>query len=224
MTAPWSLVVPVKPFHLGKSRLAGPYAPWRRELAHAFCLDTLRAVSATPGARAVVVVTADPLAAVQARTMGAVVVADTAPRGLNAAVRRAAAVCGRLNPGGPVAVVPADLPALRPAELGEVLRLAAPYERAFVPDHAGEGTTVLTASAPGGLAPGYGPGSALRHAASGAHRVDVPATSGVRRDVDVRADLAGLAAAGVLGVYTTAALSLCGALGQAQEFPATAAS
>lgn len=201
------MVLPVKPFSRAKSRLAAGLGPWRHELAHAFFLDTLWAVRNTEGVRTVVVVTADPLAASQARTLGAVVCPDAPRTGLNGAVRLGAAKCRSVGPEGPVAVLTADLPGLRPQELGEVLRQAGHHQRAFVADHTGDGTTVLTALTTTGLAPAFGTGSAHRHASLGAFPVDMPGDCGIRLDVDTPEDLGRAALRGV-GPYTAALFRL----------------
>jgi len=90
---------------------------------------------------------------------------------------------------GPVAVVPADLPSLTPAELTEALTTAAGHPAGVVADRAGTGTTLLTARAPVHLRPRYGEGSFRRHVAAGAVPLPIPAGSGLRRDVDLAADL-----------------------------------
>ncbi|GAB2912308.1 2-phospho-L-lactate guanylyltransferase [Streptomyces sundarbansensis] len=202
----WSVVLPVKPFSSAKSRLAG-LGPWRRELAHAFFLDTLRAVRAAADVRTVVVATADPLAAAQARTLGAAVVHDSPGLGLNAAIRDGAALSAALSPRGPVAVLTADLPGLDPRELAEVLAEARCHRRAFVPDHTGTGTTVLTSLVPAALSPDFGTGSARSHAESGAFAIGPAADSGIRFDVDTPEDLALVTPRG-LGTFTTAVLRL----------------
>ncbi|MEU8674483.1 2-phospho-L-lactate guanylyltransferase [Streptomyces sp. NPDC048560] len=223
----WSVVLPVKPFSAAKSRLTDELGPWRRELAHAFFLDTLRAVRATAGVRTVVVVTSDPLAAAQARTMGADVGHDSPGLGLNTAVRAGAARSSALNPRGPVAVLTADLPGLRPQELAEVLAQALRHRRAFVPDHNGTGTTVLTSLVPSALAPSFGAGSARSHAASGAFSIGPATDSGIRLDVDTPEDLALVTRRGV-GSFTTAVLRLREAMDPAarpvQEVSASASS
>lgn len=90
---------------------------------------------------------------------------------------------------GPVAALPGDLPALRPAELAEALDQATKQAdaRSFVADSAGTGT-VLLAAPDGELNPLFGPGSAGAHERSGARRLhgDWPT---LRRDVDTPADL-----------------------------------
>ncbi|SCL34032.1 2-phospho-L-lactate guanylyltransferase [Micromonospora pallida] len=187
MTEPsWTVVVPVKRLEVAKSRLRGalPGVP-HESLALALALDTVRAVLACDAVAALLVVTDDPRVAPAVRAAGARVLPDVPDAGLNAALRHGAAAAG-----GPVAGLTADLPALRPAELGAALRAAAdPGVRHFVADSPGDGTVLLTAPAGVPLDPRFGAGSAGAHAASGA----LPLTGGwptLRRDVDTPADLA----------------------------------
>jgi 2-phospho-L-lactate guanylyltransferase len=100
---------------------------------------------------------------------------------LNDAIREAARLIT-----GPVAVIPADLPALRSEELTEALAQCA--ARCFVPDAEGTGT-VLLAAADAPLDPRFGPGSAAAHELSGARRLAGQWPT-LRRDVDTAADLA----------------------------------
>jgi 2-phospho-L-lactate guanylyltransferase len=124
--------------------------------------------------------------------------------GLNAALAHAAAALAHLHPDDGVATIVADLPALRPSELLEVLMHATSVERAFVPDFAGIGTTVLTVAAGHALAPYFGADSAVRHRASGARQL--LAGSSVRSDVDTATDLARCLALGV-GRRTSAVIA-----------------
>jgi 2-phospho-L-lactate guanylyltransferase len=115
-----------------------------------------------------------------------------------------------------VAALAADLPALRPEELAGALRAAAGSAGpGFVPDHAGTGTTLL--AAPGGarLVPRFGPGSAARHAASGARRL-TGAWPSLRQDVDTAADLAAAGRLG-LGRYTAGCLRAAGVASRARQ-------
>ena len=57
-------------------------------------------------------------------------------------------------------------------------------------DRTGTGTTLLTFRAGVAAEPSYGPDSLALHTAAGANLLSVPAWSGLRRDVDVPADLA----------------------------------
>jgi 2-phospho-L-lactate/phosphoenolpyruvate guanylyltransferase len=189
-------VVPVKRLGLAKSRLyaVGRPRPEHEELALSLALDTVAAALRAAEVARVVVVTDDPAAAAAVAALGAVVVPDEPDAGLNPALAHGARAAARLGPGDGVALLSADLPALRPAELSAALRATA--ERAFVPDADGTGTTLL-ATAPGRpVLPRYGAGSAAAHRATGAVELtgDWPS---LRHDVDTAADLR---AAAVLGL------------------------
>jgi 2-phospho-L-lactate guanylyltransferase len=107
--------------------------------------------------------------------------------GLNAALAQAAQQLAAEHPEDAVVALLADLPALRPAELLDVLRQALAVRRGFVADADGSGTTMLTASSGTQLAPAFGVESARRHRESGA--LELNAGPGARRDVDTAADL-----------------------------------
>jgi 2-phospho-L-lactate guanylyltransferase len=215
----WAVVVPVKRLATAKTRLRGgapPGVPHAR-LVLAMAQDTVRAALACPVVAEVLVVTGDPAVAAALGELGARVVPEPPPpdgpdgegvNGLNRAVGHGA---GRLAGAGRwLAALAADLPALRPDELARALSAAAHPapgsgpRRGFVPDAAGTGTTLLAAPPGVPLAPGFGPGSAARHAASGAQRLvgDWPS---LRRDVDTAADLAAAERLG-LGPYTAGRL------------------
>jgi len=78
---------------------------------------------------------------------------DDPGHGLNAAIQAAENSVGLA---GPRAALLADLPALRPADLSAALS-AARSGRAFLRDHGGTGTTLLTAAAGVALGPASGP-------------------------------------------------------------------
>ncbi|MEU0272130.1 2-phospho-L-lactate guanylyltransferase [Streptomyces sp. NPDC006307] len=189
-TGPWSLVVPLKPLPLAKSRLAGTVGPvLRPRLALAFAQDTVAAALSCPAVRDVVVVTDDPLAAGALSALGAAVVPDAPAAGLNAALAYGADAARARRPGAPVAALNADLPALRPAELYRVLGMAGQFPRAFLADAAEIGTTLLSAAPGMELRPAFGGASRLRHLSSGAVEIPPDGVASVRRDVDTGADL-----------------------------------
>ncbi len=204
--AGWALVVPLKPLARAKSRLGATAGDAVRPgLALSFAQDTVRAALACPAVGSVVVVTDDPLAARELAALGARTVPDSPGRGLNAALTHGAAAV-RGGQGGaevPVAALGADLPALRPGELGRVLAAAAAHPRAFVPDALGVGTTLLSALPGRPLAPAFGGPSRARHRESGAVELDGRGVPSVRRDVDTADDLRAALALGV-GPYTAA--------------------
>jgi 2-phospho-L-lactate guanylyltransferase len=92
-------------------------------------------------------------------------------------------------PGSGTAALSADLPALRPAEIGRALRAAAAWPTAFVADAAGDGTTLYAAAAGAAFRPAFGLASRARHSAGGAAELDLDGIPGLRRDVDTPADL-----------------------------------
>ncbi|WP_328319847.1 2-phospho-L-lactate guanylyltransferase [Streptomyces sp. NBC_00388] len=201
-TANWSLVVPLKPLALAKSRLAPAASDAVRPgLALAFAQDTVAAALACSAVRDVAVVTSDALAAAELAALGARIVPDTAAGGLNPALAHGARAVRALRPGAAVAALNADLPALRPAELRRVLERAAEFPRAFLTDAAGIGTTLLTARADTELRPAFGGLSRARHTASGAVEILLGGVGSVRQDVDTGDDLLAAAALG-LGPYT----------------------
>jgi 2-phospho-L-lactate/phosphoenolpyruvate guanylyltransferase len=203
--AAWVLVVPVKRGDIAKSRLTGVTARQRTDLARAFPADCTEAALACRRVDAAVVVTDDPVAADAVRALGADVIADEPDAGLNPALQHAHAHVQRRYGPRPVAVISGDLPALRAAELDTALARASGFARAFVHDHAGTGTTLLTAAPGVDLDPRFGHGSRQRHARSGAHELDPRGLDGLRRDVDTWADLVDACRLGV-GRHTTAVM------------------
>lgn len=202
----WTVVLPVEPFTRDRPGWE-PAGHRRTELAHAVYLDTLRAVRATVGVGLVVVVTADPLAAQQARTLGAVTAHGDPAHDPHVAAQHTAVATATLAPGATVAVITADLPALRPAQLARALAVARRHARAFVPDHTGNGVTLLASRGPtAGLLPAVGPGTRHRHARGGARELLMPGIAGLRHAVATPEDLVTARLRGV-GPYTAAILA-----------------
>ncbi len=185
---PWTVIVPVKTLAAAKSRL-GENGPL---LARAFLIDTLAATRACPQVAQVVVATADPTVASDARLAGCTVVDDSGRPGINAAAAWAAEQVGI---GGPCAVLVSDLPCLTPEGLSTVLQAAARLPRSFVSDATGEGTTMWLVAPGEVVSPSFGPDSAAAHRA--AQAVDLVGTgllkpeevAVARRDVDTQDDL-----------------------------------
>ena len=178
----WYLVVPVKGGATAKSRLHPPPGVGREDLALALATDCLTACCAGMPPAHVVVVTSDPRVAEVAHGLGAVVVADPGA-GLNAAVRAGRDHALGTSRVGPVAALLGDLPALRPDDLLTALAAAAAHPLAVVPDAAGEGTSLLTATNGGDLHPRFGTGSAAAHVTGGHVRLDLDLPR-LRTDVD----------------------------------------
>jgi 2-phospho-L-lactate/phosphoenolpyruvate guanylyltransferase len=198
----WVVLLAVKPLSVAKSRLDRPD---RSAITLAMAADTAAAAASVETVAAVLVVSDDE----QAREFlapVAVVVPDTPGAGLNPALAHAETEARRRWPDADLAVLAADLPALRPAALGEALSLAGAQARAIVADAGGTGTVLLTATQGAALDPRFGPGSRDRHVASGTMDLTnaLPAgdaSAGLRRDVDTAADLEVAVGLGV-GPYT----------------------
>lgn len=179
-------VVPVKPPAVGKSRL-GLGDNLRRDLAAAFALDTVTACLATASVVQVLAVTDDAAFARDLATAGCAVLPDGPSGDLNTSLVLAAAEAHRRWPTLRPAALCADLPALRPEDLGDALAKAAGHESAFVTDAAGVGTTMYTAI-PSAFLPRFGSGSRAAHLADGA--VEIPGLlPSLRQDVDDLVDL-----------------------------------
>ncbi|MFJ3234863.1 2-phospho-L-lactate guanylyltransferase [Streptomyces sp. NPDC086787] len=201
----WTLVIPLKPLARAKSRLADTAAEGVRPgLALAFAQDTVAAALACPEVGDVAVVTDDPLAGRELAALGARIVPDEPGGGLNAALAHGARVVRSWHPAAAVAALNADLPALRPAELSRVLNSAAEFPRAFLPDAAGIGTTLLAAIPGTELRPLFGGDSRSRHHASGATELPLADVDSVRQDVDTGEDLRAALTLGV-GPHTSTA-------------------
>lgn len=202
------VLVPVKPVHLGKSRLEVASEEIRARLARAFCLDTVGAAMQSPVVREVLAVTDDFRLATQLRDLGCAALPDGVSDDLNETLRQAAAEAVRRHPGARVAALCADLPALRTEELDAALEAMPAAGAGFVADRQGTGTTLYAAAAEG-FAPAFGEESARAHRVAGAVEVGAP-LPGLRHDVDRREDLLGLGGRGLdelrLGMHTTAVL------------------
>lgn len=197
-TGPWSLVVPLKPLARAKSRLGRAVGgDLRPRLALAFAQDTVSAALSCRAVGDVVVVTDDPVAGAALAALGARTVADVPAAGLNAALEHGARSARARRGAVAVAVLNADLPALRPEELARVLDFAAEFPRTFVCDAQEIGTTFLSAAPGVELRPAFGGASRARHLASGAVEIELPGLDSVRRDVDTGEDLAAALALGV---------------------------
>ncbi len=190
------LVVPMKHPRDGKSRLRGAVEADRHpRLVLALAKDTLAAVVSSAHVRRVLLVAADAGAVAELGELGVEIVTEPAEKTLNAAFRHGEALLKAGDPGAVVGALQADLPALSAGDLTAALAEAA-GRRAFVADRQGTGTTLLLAAPGAPLDPRFGPGSASRHAASGAVPLAQPLPT-LRSDVDTADDLGHVRALGV---------------------------
>jgi 2-phospho-L-lactate guanylyltransferase len=194
-------VLPIKTFAHAKHRLAEAVgAPERRVLAEAMVGDVLEALGAVAGLDALIVVTAEPVAAAAAREAGAEVVDDPHEAGQSAAAELGIAAAEERG-FDRVLLVPGDCPTLDPAELRALLGDRPPRPAphlVIVPDRHGAGTNALLIRPPSAVPPSFGEGSFARHAALGRAAgavVEVVEVPSLGLDVDTPRDLAALGAA-----------------------------
>ena len=189
-------VLPVKRFSLAKQRLGDALATGtRRALAEAMLTDVLMALRRTEAVQDVLLVTSEPAADAIGRGYGAHVLPDTEEAGQSAAAT--IGVAAAIEAGATRALlVPADIPALDPAELTELLgRPTADSSLVVVADRHGTGTNALVLTPPDAIVPAFGPDSRALHeqAAAGAgvpcSVQDMPTLA---LDVDTLDDLAEL--------------------------------
>lgn len=222
LRAGWAVVVPVKDPARGKSRLEVSGID-RISLARAIALDTIAAAAVCPGVEQVVVVTDDATLPLHAAGIPHLRwVDETATRARRAAAGAAGAAAALPEAGldgaivlgmaeaderMPRAALLGDLPALRPADLGQALALAASVDRGVVADGEGTGSTLVTAAPGSPWRSAFGEGSFARHVELGCTPLAVPDASSLRRDVDTAAQLDAAATLG-LGPRTAAVLGL----------------
>lgn len=151
------ILIPVKGFHSGKSRLSAMLSPGERAALCRKMFERTLEVTRPLSAR-LAVVTADDEVAVLAEKRGALVLRDPG-LGLNAGLTEGARL---LSHEGPLAILPTDLPGLTSERLAPLLALP---DVVLVPDRHGDGTNlmVLPSAVRSIFAFAYGPGSLARH-------------------------------------------------------------
>lgn len=207
----WVVIVPIKRFSDGKSRL-DPRVD-RAELAEAIARDTLDAVAGSERVHMLLVVTDDAdLVDDLALPVAATVRIQRRP-GLNNAIAEGLRYAEQSWPEFGQAVLLGDLPALTTEDLDETLAAAEDLPLGIVPDTQGTGTVMITAQPDVPLLPAFGVGSAERHRQLGHRPLRAPAR--LRRDVDTPDDLQAAIQLGV-GPRTAAALGLAMAVVDAE--------
>ena len=155
-------VLPVKRLDTSHGRLAGVLNPAQRaRLAEATFLDALSSLRQCNTLDEIVVVTADPNVARQARWLGSQLVEQTEDSGHSRAASAGVRAALELE-ADRVAILPTDCPLMDPAEIDDRLGLT-PRAALIVPDHHGTGTNCLVLSPPDAFEPAFGPDSCARH-------------------------------------------------------------
>ena len=196
----WRVVVPFKGAPGSKSRLAARFDDaTRHALALAFLRDAVVAVRGTSAVAGVVIVSSEPgLTALFGPEPGLAPVELTPDpgTGLNPAIAHGVRVGRAAAPDDHVAALLGDLPELTSDELAAALDAAAKHPLASVADASGAGTTMITLAPAVDATPHFGGASAAAHAAAGFALLDLPVSSGLRRDVDAPDDVDRIASAG----------------------------
>jgi 2-phospho-L-lactate guanylyltransferase len=190
-------LLPAKPLPLAKTRLGAVLsAADRAAVSAAMFDDVLAALGSARRLDRILVVTADARLAERARAVGALVVAEPTPRGLNAAVglgTEAALAFGAST----VLTVLSDIPLLEAADVDELLERTPQRGALLVPSKEGTGTNAMVRR-PGAIFPPRFGGRSLERHVSAAERQHV-ACEIVRNvrigfDVDTPEDLRSFAA------------------------------
>jgi len=166
-------LLPAKPLLSAKTRLGSLLDDQARmTLAGAMFADVLDALRGATGLDAVVVVTADATLAARAHRVGAMVIDEGAPRGLNGAVSLGTDAAVRLGASA-VLVVLSDVPLVTSGDVDELLARAPRRGALVVPSKEGTGTNAMLRQPPTVFPPCFGGRSLERHVAT-AERADVP--------------------------------------------------
>jgi 2-phospho-L-lactate guanylyltransferase len=190
MNEAWALV-PVKSPVRAKSRLAALLSEAERgELARHMARDVLAALRATPGLAGIALLSPAGSGAALAAEFGCLKLADDPLRDMSASLQDAAA---QLAAAGvhTVVIVPADLPALTPADCSALLA-AHGAGVTVVPAAMDGGTNALAMTPPDAGECLFGPDSARRHLEAARRRgirsasVSIP---GFARDIDTVDDV-----------------------------------
>jgi 2-phospho-L-lactate guanylyltransferase len=196
-------IVPIRGLDTAKTRLGADLDPAaRRAVVGELLRRTLVAARDARRIEGTIVVTRDPAVAGMARVHRAIGLVEQAP-GLNEAIDAAWSLAAARGATA-VLVLPADLPAVGPAPVDELLEAAGRVDApaglvVLVPDRHGLGTNALLLSPPEVIAPRFGEGSRARHRGAaevaGARFLEVDGPLSL--DIDTAADL--LAAEAALG-------------------------
>jgi 2-phospho-L-lactate guanylyltransferase len=187
-------VVPVKGGAGAKQRLGDAVAPdLRRRLALAMAEDVLAALTATPGLRGVIVVTADAAARALAERYGARVITEGADAGQTGAVAAAARALAREGRGA-MLTIPGDVPLITPEEAARVI---AAHDRVpdfvIAPAHDERGSNAILCAPPEAVPLTFGNDSFRPHLAAARRAGLEPKIlhlPGIGLDIDNPADLA----------------------------------
>lgn len=196
-SALWALV-PVKVLGESKQRLNATLGPDRRGITLAMLNDVLHALVDSRRIGEIVVVTADTEVAGVASSLGARVVDEIEPRGMNAAIKLGIEQIQHLN-GSHALVLPVDIPLATGEELDRLMQALEVEQRAggnsvigITPSADGRGTNLLCLETSAGISTCYGLNSYSLHLEKALQTGCRPVTlesSALSLDIDSRVDL-----------------------------------
>ena len=191
-------VVPVKVLDESKRRLNAALGSDRRGITLAMLKDVLFALANSSRIERTAVVTADPDVSSAASGLGARVIDEIEPRGMNGAIKLGIENIRHLG-GSHVVVLPADIPLATGEELDRLMQLHEAEQRAggnsvvgITPSADGRGTNLLCVDTSRDFEPCYGPNSYSLHlgrALQSSCRSVTLESSALSLDIDNRADL-----------------------------------
>lgn len=157
-------IVPVKPFVLGKSRLANVLSSDTRcEMNRKFLSRTLETLKGIPQIEETLVVSRDAAALKLARGAGARTLQEDGKQNINEALQRAIVFLRRYRV-TTVFIIPADLPLISAADVNTLLAMRQPAPSVIIaPDRHDEGTNGLLLSPPEVIPPAFGANSFQLH-------------------------------------------------------------
>jgi len=177
-------VIPVKAFHLGKSRLNLPDAQ-RVQVNRAFLRHVLDTATAVVRPDHVVVVSCDEQALTMARRAGARAVRESHPGDLNEALTQGAQFASDRGADAVLSLF-CDLPDVAPDDVRAMIDAFAPDTVVLAPDESGTGTNAIL-MAPNHLPYRHGPNSLWRHlnaAREARLSFQIVRREGLARDID----------------------------------------
>ena len=186
-------IVPVKPFNLGKSRLAGTTSEDDRiKLNTRLLVHTLTTLSEISEISQVLVVSRDSNVLSISRDHGAKTVLENGSPRLNTALTRAT-IFAQLHAIYGVLILPADLPLLSKYDILSLIEAASnPPVVVISPDRHEEGTNALLISPAGLIEYDFGPNSFERHcrnAKLAGARLEIVNLPSLAFDLDIPEDL-----------------------------------
>jgi len=186
-------IVPVKPFNLGKSRLAGTISEDDRiNLNTKLLVHTLTTLAEISEISQVLVVSRDSNVLSISRDLGAKTVLENGSPLLNTALTRAT-VFAQLHAIYGVLILPADLPLLSKNDILSLIEAASnPPVVVISPDRRKEGTNALLISPAGIIEYDFGPNSFDRHCCNAklaGARLEIVNLPSLAFDLDIPEDL-----------------------------------